>query len=294
MNVWAPMNYRYARTKLPVLVFIHGGAFMLGSIYQPEFDGRILAARTNSIVVTVNYRLGFFGFGSFPSGFGTNSVQNLGLYDQIMALKFINENIHSFGGDSERVTVMGNSAGSMSIGSLIISPVIKRKQYFQRAIMASGSPNSIFAVEAPERGIGKSMELAAKLNCNGEDMVKCLKNIPWEQLLRAQAQMMAEFKLFVPVYGDALLPDSPLNLLNNLVTDDQHPNVDLMFGLTLNEGTTVLEIIPNLQPPNVVDFNAATAYVALISRIFGVNLSPQRILQEYLPGVDQSNSWSMV
>ena len=136
LNVWSPKLS--ATADLPVVVFIHGGAFNEGSGSIAVYDGTNLAS-TGLVVVTINYRLGVFGFLAHPELTAESSVQasgNYGLMDQIAALKWVQFNIQQFGGNPSRVTLWGQSAGAFSVAALIASP--EAKGLFQRAIADSG------------------------------------------------------------------------------------------------------------------------------------------------------------
>ena len=135
LNVWAPAH---AKGKVPVLVWIHGGGFNSGSGSIPIYDGRALAAR-GIVVVTINYRVGIFGFLAHPdltreAAGGPNA--NFGLQDMIAALRWVRANIGAFGGDPRAVTIAGQSSGGTSVTALTISPLAKG--LFQRAIAESG------------------------------------------------------------------------------------------------------------------------------------------------------------
>ncbi|GAA3490484.1 carboxylesterase/lipase family protein [Streptomyces cremeus] len=114
LNVWSPRD----GSGLPVLVWLHGGAYTFGSGAQPDFDGTVLA-RAGLVVVTLNYRLGFEGFGHVPGG-GAEFPANRGLLDQVAALRWVAANIAALGGDPGRVTVAGQSAGATSAVSLLL------------------------------------------------------------------------------------------------------------------------------------------------------------------------------
>ena len=134
LNIWAPRNAR----KLPVMVWIYGGALQNGSASTPLYAGDRLA-RHGVVVVTTNYRLGVFGFLAHPDltrESASRSSGNYGLQDQIAALSWVRRNIEAFGGDPECVTVFGQSSGSISISALIASP--HAKGLFKRAIGQSG------------------------------------------------------------------------------------------------------------------------------------------------------------
>ncbi|MER5550568.1 carboxylesterase family protein [Streptomyces sp. NPDC002793] len=116
LNIWTPGNDGDA---LPVLVWIHGGAYVFGSSAQPDFDGTVLAGH-GLVVVTCNYRLGFEGFGHVPPAAGTDPCpDNRGLLDQIAALEWVRDDIAAFGGDPGRVTVAGQSSGASSVACLM-------------------------------------------------------------------------------------------------------------------------------------------------------------------------------
>lgn len=125
LNIWSP-NINPDK-KLPVLVYIHGGGYIAGTGNEPRYDGASMAQK-GIVVVTINYRLNIFGFFSHPELSAEapyKSSGNYGLLDQVEALKWVNNNISAFGGDSSLVTVAGESAGSASVSFLMISPLSK-------------------------------------------------------------------------------------------------------------------------------------------------------------------------
>jgi para-nitrobenzyl esterase len=135
LNIWAPEKAK----KLPVIVWIYGGGYYGGTAAQPRYDGANLAKR-GAIIVTINYRLGIWGFFAHPelTAESPDHVSgNQGILDQIAALRWVKSNIAAFGGDADRVTIMGESAGAGSVAILIASPLAKG--LFQRAIAESGS-----------------------------------------------------------------------------------------------------------------------------------------------------------
>jgi len=143
LNVWTPA--RAAADRLPVLVFIHGGSFTEGSVSVPLYDGTALARR-GLVVVTINYRLGALGFLAHPALVAESphhASGNYGLMDQVAALRWLRANVAAFGGDSNRVTIAGQSAGAMSVHLLTVSP--QAKGFFQRAIIESG-PGALAAL----------------------------------------------------------------------------------------------------------------------------------------------------
>lgn len=139
LNVWTPkMASAHPEKKLPVAVWIHGGAFMAGWGHEIEFDGDAWAKR-NVILVTINYRLGLYGFFCHPllSTEDENGISgNYGLYDQAKAIEWVYNNISEFGGDPDNITIFGQSAGAMSVKYQVASPV--SQQFISKAIIMSG------------------------------------------------------------------------------------------------------------------------------------------------------------
>ncbi len=137
LNVWTPACDDARR---PVMVWIHGGAFVLGSGGARLYDGGALARRGDVVVVTLNYRLGALGFLDLTQVFRGPTVANAGLRDQIAALEWVRDHIEAFGGDPENVTIFGESAGGMSVGTLLGTPAARG--LFHRAICQSGAAHN--------------------------------------------------------------------------------------------------------------------------------------------------------
>src|SRR5699024_2388348 len=159
-------------------------------------------------------RLGALGF----LHTGKSVMGNNGLHDQILALKWVQENIVHFGGNPADVTIFGQSAGSWSVGSLILSPLAKG--LFHRAIMQSGSPTS--ATDSLSVALDKAKAFAHKVGCEWHSeatVLQCLKSKTFNQLTEAGSGPIA-------VYGDELLPISPVQALKN----GQFNHIDLLFG----------------------------------------------------------------
>ncbi|HYC42730.1 MAG TPA: carboxylesterase family protein [Noviherbaspirillum sp.] len=141
LNIWRPANNG---KKLPVIVFFHGGSNVSGYTADPMYEGANLAQRTNSVVVTVNFRLGILGFINLPQlKTGTDADTqsgNFAILDSIKSLEFLNRNIENFGGDPGNVTIMGESAGAINVYALLTSPKLASapKKLFHRAVPLSG------------------------------------------------------------------------------------------------------------------------------------------------------------
>jgi para-nitrobenzyl esterase len=178
LNVWT--GAKTARDKRAVFVWIYGGAFTEGSTAVPVYDGEKLAER-GIVVVTMNYRLGVFGFLAHPelsqeSRHGASG--NYGLLDQIAALAWVQKNIAAFGGDPKRVTLGGQSAGAASVHDLITSA--PAKELFQRAIAESGSS----VASAPFTNLHEVEEQGVNFAASkGAHSLKELRALPWRDLL---------------------------------------------------------------------------------------------------------------
>ncbi|MEO5881062.1 MAG: carboxylesterase family protein, partial [Caldimonas sp.] len=203
LNVWTPQAVVAAR--LPVLVWIHGGALVFGSGGVPIYDGAALAGR-QAVVVTINYRLGPLGFFVHPSlgNGGSRAVANFGLLDQVEALHWVKRNIAAFGGDPGEVTIFGQSAGAESVLALYASPLARG--LFARGIAQSpyGIPGHRLA-QASANGIG----IAARLGLPGaEATAAALRAVPAESFAGLDGPGLSLAPAFV--IGDRALPDSIL------------------------------------------------------------------------------------
>jgi para-nitrobenzyl esterase len=177
LNVWAPAQR--VKGGAPVMVWIHGGSFTAGSGSQAVYDGAALAAR-GAVVVTINYRLGRFGFFAHPAltaEAGGSPTGNWGLMDQLAALRWVRANIGVFGGDPAKVTIFGESAGGGSVNSLMTMPAARG--LFARAIAQSGGGRDEGVSLADGEAKGKAFATAAGVPGND---VAALRAIPAEQV----------------------------------------------------------------------------------------------------------------
>jgi para-nitrobenzyl esterase len=220
LNVWTPA--KGPGERLPVMVWIHGGGFNFGSSSLPEYDGRNLAGK-GVVVVTLNYRLGPLGFLVHPllsreSPEGTSG--NYALLDQIAALKWVQRNITAFGGNPDRVTIFGQSAGSRSVSLLMISPL--SAGLFHGAIAQSGGPiigseylNPVFngnMANVSEMG----QKLASKLGCDGaSDVLAAMRSRSAEEVIRAadcKTAFSTKASSLRPFLTARCFPGTPLRL----------------------------------------------------------------------------------
>ncbi|WP_433611520.1 carboxylesterase/lipase family protein [Prescottella agglutinans] len=191
INVWAP---RPDGTPRPVMVWIHGGAYVLGSSAQAIYDGRLLAQRGDVVVVTFNYRLGTLGFldlSSFSTADRTFE-SNLGLRDQIAALEWVRDNIAVFGGDPDEVTLFGESSGGGAITTLMTVP--KAEGLFHRAISQSPPATSVYGAERAANVARRYLEIL-DLPVGG---IGDLMDMPAERLVKAGDILVDEVPTRVP------------------------------------------------------------------------------------------------
>lgn len=206
LNLWRPTGAR----RLPVLLFIHGGAFQGGAGHLPIYDGGRLAAR-GAVVITINYRVGVLGFLAHPALTAESPLHssgNYGLLDQIAALRWVRANVARFGGDPANVTIAGESAGAASVNDLLMSPLASG--LFHRAIAFSGASMAIETpnlAEAERRGVALGEQLAAT-------SIDALRAMPAERLIEAARIVPGEgggppALRFVPNLDAVVLPHDP-------------------------------------------------------------------------------------
>jgi para-nitrobenzyl esterase len=229
LNVWTPACDDARR---PVMVWIHGGAFLWGSGDTPWYDGTRFAVHGDVVVVTINYRLGPFGFlhlgdlfeGAFP-GSG-----NAGILDQIAALEWVRDCIAAFGGDPERVTVFGESAGAASVGTLLGTP--SARGLFRGAIPQSGAASW---VATREHATGIAQRVVANLGVNPGD-VDALLAVPTDAVLSALPAFREDGVAalpFQPVVDGTVLIESPLSA----IAAGNAAEVRVLTGTNLTEMT---------------------------------------------------------
>jgi para-nitrobenzyl esterase len=233
LNVWTAA--KSVEERRPVMVWIHGGAFVGGMTGTPMFDGTKFA-RKGVVLVSVAYRLGVFGFMAHPelsseSGRGSGTY---GLQDMIAGLQWVRDNIAQFGGDPSRVTIFGESAGGIAVGMLCAAP--PAKGLFQRAISESGGS---FAPPRVEEGAGMNvpaLELAESdgasfLKRLGVDNIKAARALPAEQIQKA-AGGGAGGARFWPVADGYVIPGDPYELYEKGRFND----TPILAGTNSNEG----------------------------------------------------------
>ncbi|MER5310573.1 carboxylesterase family protein [Streptomyces sp. NPDC002773] len=231
LNVWAPWGGSAPPDPRgggpgdgrPVMVWIHGGSLIHGSSAVPVYDGTAFA-RDGVVLVSVNYRLGVEGFGVFP-----DAPANLGLRDQIAAMTWVRENISAFGGDPERVTVFGESAGAICIAALLASP--RAKGLFRRAVVQSGAP--VARTLATARRTTEAVAARLKVPATAEAFAR----VDRERLLAAQTEVTGKGSpltgghSFQIVVDGEVVPRDPAEAL----ADGASAEVELLMGTTTEE-----------------------------------------------------------
>ena len=241
LNVWTPGENGKRR---PVMVWIHGGGFTNGSGGEDWYEGSAFADRGDVVVVTINYRLGALGFLSLGGTGGQEyaSSGNLGLLDQVASLEWVRDNIAAFGGDPDNVTIFGESAGGMSVCTLMGTPAAKG--LFRRAIAESGAANLVRGAEYASGITGKFMAAAGVTDIDG------LKSLSVEQIIETQGSFLSGEPPggtpFGPTIDGSVLPEPPLHA----IAKGSAAGVDLLIGTNLDEvrfwiiGTPVLTVAP--------------------------------------------------
>jgi para-nitrobenzyl esterase len=225
LNVWTPS----LTGNRPVMVWIHGGAFLTGTGSMPWYDGTNLAAIGNTVVVTINYRLGAFGFLALPAVPGSGVA---GCLDQIAALQWVRDNIAAFGGDPNRVTVFGESAGAISIGALLGMP--SADGLFHQAIMQSGACRHLGSADSSS---SVRDAFLGHLGVAADAPVEELRALTAEEILSGSARFLGAathgMMPFVPTVDEHFLFDS-LSRLDGM--HGSRPTVRrLIVGTNLDE-----------------------------------------------------------
>jgi len=235
LNIWRPDK----PGKFPVMFWVHGGGYMGGTGNTDMYRGDRMAAASEVVVVTFNYRLNIFGFMALPALKAEDlnqSTGNYGMLDQVAALKWVHDNISGFGGDPDNVTIFGESAGGGSIYILLATPLTKG--LFHKAIMESGG---IDGAEILEQTFKQMPRLVETLGCKMDDLA-CLRQVPAKKLLKAVPGMMMS-RMYSPHVDGYLLTAQPVEL----VKSNQFNNVPFMAGSNLNEADILVALNSDLR-----------------------------------------------
>ena len=257
LNVWTPMADNKHR---PVMVWIHGGGFTNGSGSDEWYDGSTFSERGDVVVVTLNYRLGALGF-LYLGGVGGPEYAksgNLGLLDQVAALKWVRDNIAAFGGDPDNVTIFGESAGSMSVCTLMGIPAARG--LFHKAIAESGALNLVNNVNYASGVTRQFMSYAGVTDIAG------LLSLTTKQIIKAQSDLLdREGRVGTPlgpVIDGSVLPEPPLHA----IAKGSAAKVDFLTGTNLDEVRFWLIAVPLLA---VAPIQTAANYMPMLSKALG-------------------------
>ncbi|VBB32366.1 unnamed protein product [Acanthocheilonema viteae] len=230
LNIWAPAD----GFNLTTMVWLFGGGYYSGSPSLILYDGKAMAAISNVVVVNINYRLGPFGYLYLNHH---DVPGNMGMLDQQLALRWIQENIIAFGGNPSQVTLFGESAGAASIVAHLIAP--GSHGLFKRGILQSGSLDNKWSLESPQHAMRKSLALAKYHGCKMEkmmDTIKCLKSIPAEKLIDGMWNNLEFLEFpFVIVSKDRNFFQE-YDAYKALRNGNHNMDVDLMIGINHDEG----------------------------------------------------------
>jgi para-nitrobenzyl esterase len=268
LNVWKPANAKNA--SVPVLVYFYGGGFVAGDGSEYRYDGEALAKK-RIIAVTVNYRLGVFGFFSHP-GLTKESPHhasgNYGFLDQAAAIKWVNENIAAFGGDPRKITIAGESAGSISVSAQMASPL--SRSLVAGAIGESGSILGALPAVPLHEGENTGVEFAKFL---GVTSINDLRSIDADSILRASARF--GFFRFARTIDGYFFPKDPVKIFEA----GEQAHVPLLVGWN-NEESNYRTILGNNKPTK-------ENYTAAVTKLYNYNSDKTiPILKLYNPATD--------
>lgn len=261
LNIWTPADAGPS-AKLPVLFWIHGGAFMHGCGSEKEFDGEGMAKK-GVIFVSINYRVNAFGFFAHPeleAEGPEHSSGNNGILDQIFALNWVRENIEAFGGDPEKITIAGQSAGCMSVQAIVSSPL--SQGMMKGAILHSGGGiNALHTTPSKEAVWDVSQRLMEHL---GVQTLEELRKVPAAALRDGAYAVQGKELRWTPHVDGYLLQDTT----DNLALAGKIHDISYMIGSTENDigGNTLLQEAGARWCENLIKLGRAPAYFYFFDR----------------------------
>ncbi len=289
LNVWTPAPDPDA--KLPVMVWIHGGAFVTGAGSMPLYDGTNLAKK-NVVMVSINYRLGAMGSFTAPGQFDDEfCCPNRGFEDQLAALRWVQQNIKQFGGDPDNVTIFGESAGGQSIAVLVASP--KSKGLFRRAIAQSGTPefgtsidhHKNYATDLLQAMDIKPGDRAALSALSAQDTLRMMaigrKMLRLQKGAKDRYGDLATYGSLGCAHGTDLMPVPVLDALGQGAGKD----IDLMIGTVKEDGRLFPLVIPGPEPV------AARLCMRMMKGMMVPQDRPRQVFANYkraMPGVSNT------
>jgi para-nitrobenzyl esterase len=252
LNVFTPETYE--PQSMPVLVFIHGGDYLQGGTADSELHGcNLVRATSNAVVVTIQYRLGVFGFlGDYRlaaregGSAATTSTGNYGLLDQIAALRWVKNNVGVFGGNSGKIMIFGESAGAGSVNNLLVSPLARG--LFHRAVMQSGA-FALWTTKRMSDAVDVFDDLLDKSGCadsDNDDAIGCLVGMPAEALVKT-AETLTSYPdqwdacRWAPTVDGVALTMRPSDIISSAPASiDLIADVPIMYGNNDEEGSSFL------------------------------------------------------
>lgn len=288
LNVWTPSQGIGA--KLPVMVWIHGGAFISGSGSDEIYDGAALA-RQGVVVVTFNYRLGALGFLAHPllSVESPHHISgNYGLLDQVAALQWVQRNIDQFGGDPDKVTIFGQSAGAESVSLLLVN-TLAQGLYHAAIAQSPVMVGSLRPLRQEQLGVVPAEQVGERIVQElgideDADVLGALRQISWKKINAAVEKLQMELgaeilkSVCTPTVDGHIIPDHPVTLFSR---GQRHP-VPLITGVTANEGTMFL--------PHLVSSQAGPEeYQTYLQEAFGPDAAK---ISELLPVKSSDDVWN--
>lgn len=237
LNVFTPAC---DNKKRPVVFWIHGGGFRTGAACGPQFNADKLAADFDMVVVTIQYRLNVLGFLDFTETSGANGRfdKNCGLWDQVTAFEWVEDNIAFFGGNPQDIGIMGESAGGCSVLTLLAIPQLKGK--IKRAVAISPVPHFMQTKENARYAVNDYLQVMGI----PEENSYLLADLPVETLIQGCVSLGKDylnrrpfFSAFAPVVDDVLLPELPYDAILNGCAD----GIPMILGITKDEGTTMVK-----------------------------------------------------
>ncbi|XP_071460789.1 liver carboxylesterase 1-like isoform X1 [Marmota flaviventris] len=289
LNIYTPADLT-RRSSLPVMVWIHGGGLVVGG--ASTYDGLALAAHENVVVVTIQYRLGIWGF--FSTG-DEHCLGNWGHLDQVAALRWVQDNIANFGGNPGSVTIFGESAGGQSVSILVLSPLAKN--LFHRAISESGVVLTAALVKKNIKPVAKQIAIAAGCKTTTSAvMVHCMRQKTEEELLEMTVKMKRPGLILqgdpgedqpslLTVVDGVLLPKTPEEIL----AEKNFNTVPYMVGINKQEFGWIIPLVLLGYPLSEGKLDQQTATSLLWKSFPLVNLSKELTpvaTEKYLGGTD--------
>jgi len=277
--------------NLPVMVWIYGGGFQMGG--PGYYDGSGLASLQDVVVVCLSYRVGVLGYISF--GPDSECPGNNGMLDQVRGLEWVRDNIQGFGGNPNNVTIFGESAGGMSVGLHVLSPM--SKGLFHKAISHSGTANIKTLDMVPPAAVRK--HFLSKLEINDEDpntALEKLKTHSFDEMVPIMQEMLKSMMFFGPTVDGKFLPENP----REMIAKKQWNDCIYMIGMNNTEGAGLLTME---QPVGFKDGITKSACKEYVKGMMMLEIDPKKtdkaadlILEEYGKGLDNEDKyrWSRI